>query len=143
VKGLLVSALVLGILSSCGTASTGGPAIQDLQGDFGDLPRPEQFEERLSQIVVAHRACDFSDRVRLFVPAGVNGTGSWDGVDSECLGTLRVIDWTRESESLVAIHLVAGDAVAVEADLLFVFASFDAGEWKFSWPVAAGPELHP
>jgi hypothetical protein len=39
--------------------------------------------------------------------------------------------------------LVAGSAVAVEADLLFLFASFDAGEWKFSWPVAAGPELHP
>lgn len=139
---LSLSLLILlgGIACSAGVSSRG--VVQQLEGEVSHLPKPDQLQDGVEEVLVAQRECDFPPHVRALIPGGIDGRGSWDDIENECLGVLEIIDWTTESESVVAIHLLRGSEGA-RRGLYFIFASFHQGDWTFSWPAAAGPELHP
>lgn len=140
----LAFCLVLFSLVACAGARASCGLADPLQGDLQGLPRPELLQEGVSRLIQTHCDCRFPADVRRLVPAGVEGTGNWENAAEVCLGPVEVVEWTKETDMLAAIYVLqAGRPSNDTSSLYFIFASFVEGEWKFSWPAAAGPELHP
>lgn len=136
--------LVLLVTASCAHAPGPPPSTTLLPPhEVMNLPQPENLVTTVTSIVEAHRRCTFPLDVRTAVPLGIDGAGSWDGAETDaCLGALNVVEWSVETASMVAIHLLSVDAPDGDPrQRLVMFGHFVDGTWKFSWPTGTGPSL--
>lgn len=88
---------------------------------------------------------DCNSSIAALIGAGFYGLEKIDlvpGGRSRSRKCLRIIRWTQETPTIVAIYLSPSSGInAPGADDYVIFANYDGQRWRFSWPAILGPDL--
>jgi len=104
-----------------------------------DIQAAAEFELALVSALDAQCSCAFAEDSRALFPLGVDGRGSWEGVQDACIRRFDVISVSPGSDEFVFIYLAGRWNGRRHGRPVYVMvAHYVDGNWVFSWPTETG-----